>query len=148
MTPDQFEVPSLSTAHWCVHIRAGAYHYLKAFVAAQQPLADLHDGKARMAVIAEGRLAAAERQTSADGGSAAVSKAQAAVWWSALNGYPPWVIRSAFLHCNTVSKFAPRPAEVAERCGMTWEQAGQRISRAWAIVRDVEAYKQEWMGGV
>jgi len=144
LMPEQYEPPSLNSKTWCVRIRRTAYLYLRAFVIAQGPLADLGSDKDRMAQIAKGRLAAIDRQNSPDAGREVIAKAQAEVWWSALNSYPSWVIQVAFLHCNATSTFAPRPAEVAAQCKQVWEVASNRIRTAIAIVSDVERHKPEW----
>ena len=140
-----FEPPSLNSTTWAVRITRQGYEWLEAFIREQGPMADLGEVKDRVREISMGRLAHFARSTAASSLDEKTRRAQGEVWWSALKGYPPWVIKTAFLDVNAKSKFPPTPVEVQARCEEIWGKGAAQMRRARAAVNDVYEGKQEWM---
>jgi len=145
MEARHFEPPSLNSPIWAVRITRQGYEWLEAFIREQGPLADLGTAKDRVREISMGRMAHFARSTAASSLDEKTRLAQGEVWWSALNEYPPWVIKAAFLDVNAKSKFPPMPVEVQARCEEIWGKGAAQMRRARAAVNDVYQGKQEWM---
>ena len=152
MSLDQMQCPSLTSPHGAaanhavksprrhvshVRLRRAGYVRLKQYIEAQGALARIADGKQRLGAVGEGLQIWKSRLDAAfaDDASATVTLK---TWADALDGWPLWVIRSAFRAHNVTAVHPPYPAEILAICEDLWG-AGRRLhSRARNAVADCE----------
>jgi len=120
------------------------YLLLKSYLSSMDAL-NTQPAKPELAgIIQEGRARWVQREKRDYGGVKAVADQILREWIAALLGYPGWVVRAAFRHCNINAIHPPKPVEVSAACEDVWGEMGRQIRLAQRSIKAIEERRPEW----
>ena len=143
---DQVEWATTDSGLFVARCSQSGYRVLKVYLDQMEPLNTRPLRQELAGIIQEGRARWVQRERRDYGGVEAVADQILREWMTALAGYPGWVLKAAFRHCNVNAIHPPKPVEVKAACEGVWGTMGAHIQLARRSIEKIEELRPDWIG--